>query len=325
MIRTAFVVSLGLWSIVAATPLRAQLSRARSALERLQGLGAEFQADRGAPRLASLGRELLDQVSALSAALTDVGEALARAGGPNESERSVLQRAALAMKKATDEIPSWVRSAVDFANNDTERVKDYFKGELEGRSQTVRAATRQLSEHWTSIQTRIDETKRWLREGYVAALTIRDNAANPAEALQKLEEQQLARLEVLKDRKQRTFNEWWRACTRVSESNRAENEAHRRWQEAMRSKDSVSTDQLQALFRNWKAAEEEKWNAARDHATATGEDRRLSEEITGFHNDLAQVMRDVRSFLKDANPEAIQKRVTEFETWQRLLENDLRR
>ena len=303
-----------------------QWNRAQGHLEKLMSVSRDFTGERDASRLESLGKEMIDLAASLSSSLRDVGESLARASGPSDGERSAISRAAQGMVKAADEIRSFVDRGVTWAKNETEKQKDsrYWRGELDQRCTQARLAANNLGEHWKSLNTRIDETKRWLRETYNAALTLRDRAADPASALQRLEEERLARLTAIKDRKQRAFGEWFQACTRLSEANYAENQAQKRWEDGMKSKE-LTTDQLESLHRNWEAAQAVKKTAASNLAETSNADKRLGDEITSFIDDYAKVFNDIQTFIKDATPQSINRRCAEVEQWLKLLDTDLKR
>src|SRR5262245_7537888 len=89
---------------VVVLPANGQFIRARSYLEKIRSLSNDVQPDKEESRLQSTAKDIIDQANSMASALESVGETLARASGPFESERSEIGRAAAYLRKGAQEV-----------------------------------------------------------------------------------------------------------------------------------------------------------------------------------------------------------------------------
>lgn len=319
--RSSLLVSLFL-GVLSAVPLPAQLSRARSAFEKLRSLVSEIQPDRDESRLESTANSIQEAASSVSENLTELGRGLAGFSGPFGSERSAVYEGAGVVRKSFGTLGKLGKDLIEHLKSKSRwSTVDEYKRELALRCQDVRMEFERDAKEWEALTRKIEETKRWLQDRLKEAAAMRDNAAKPAEALEQAEDQILARQQSLDDQFKNAFSAWTKAVDNSYRAAARETETSRRWQESIKAADGNQfSEKVKALANTWASAYEEHREAQRVRWEAFMNLQSVSEEQKRIGNDLGRAMQELRAFAKDATNDTINKRWADFDLWARGFE-----
>jgi hypothetical protein len=304
----------------------AQLSQARSAFDRIRSAMSDLQSDRDDARTEAAARTIQDNATAMMNALNDLGRSITGSGA-FESERTQVAQLGQQLRRTLEYL---CRNAVSVGN--TVQGRSRFPVEADYRKQLgldcsdVKTVFGNVSNEWEQLNRRVEETKRWLRDRLAEAATMKDNAAKPAEALQRAEEQMHAQRESLNERFSSAFHAWISAKNNSASANARENDAFKQWQGAVQSAaGNQFADRVKDLANRWLEAKEAQMAAERADWDAFMVLERAKEERKRMTSDLSRAMQELRNFAREATGDAINRRWAEFDRWSFEFEREISR
>lgn len=323
MLKVMFaVLVVGLWSPAAS----AQVSKAKSQMEKVKELADVLDTlKRRDPDEPAIYRTVLALYDASKAASDTIGklfEPIASvASGEYESRLKEPRKIAkyLADRLGKGELMESceaVRKHINTPGKDRDKDFDF---KLQTLTTTVFVSAKASVKEWEGLTKLSDETLRWLRESLQAAQVLREKSDKPLAALNAAKRQIVKKL-LEQDEELRRLNNETRICAARAM------EVYKKCSEAAEvTRAAAQGDPATAAYNRWAEAEKEHKEVFKQSREAFAKYVKGLVECNARMDELWRLMEDIEKFSREANPETINKRLTDFERWTKLLDDELKR